>query len=529
MNLVEFTTNTYEITLTSSSLNTTSGLVSGTGTYTYTSVISDSKSYWTYKLIDSKSYSSSTEELIDTKRDIVNNISTSIESWMTKSTSSSTYTAYKGKTYQLESETDMKSIKLESLKFSHTGIDTTVSVSVYGDYSSSYTTFSNKGREDTFISWTVNSTWLTSGTSNAVTVSRTDFFNEGTTSKSSTSDTEYNIYSGIDMSLVYSEMGSTYNLGSSFYNDSSTSSSTILLTKKSITAFNSSKTGSWEDTITSSLNRPATSISYAAVETVEGMTYSNNKTVRYTTSKNYSSTVNSSTVSYKHISVYPQAITTSVRSATQTFIDEYVYSTNEHTVKSIYLYSLTLSIESVSSTSTCLTYTGSNSHSSAWQKEDSHYFPYSGFVSDNVKMSQSTRETESISDRYDGTGWTRQTIYGRVYYEVSYSYPVYSSGSEMSLFTFYSSTSGSTTTYRSSSFSSTLYKGTYSVSTISLYTTLSNYSLISTETYKTASNKRQRYEKGNSSIYQQTYTSMGYTSSTEGPGQTIWTRTDPLT
>ena len=99
MNLVEYTSSAYEVTLTTQSIDSTSSLSYGTeSNYTFTSSESDSGTYWISRLQDSRSVSSSTS--------FSTNITSSVESFtassgtgiLTTATTVESSHTYRGKT-----------------------------------------------------------------------------------------------------------------------------------------------------------------------------------------------------------------------------------------------------------------------------------------------------------------------------------------------------------------------------------------------------------------------------------------------
>lgn len=482
MNLAEYTSSAYEVTLTSSSnINTTSLEPSSSGDFTYTSTASASGTFWNMSLVDSKSFSSESEIVTASERTIFAKTDSMIKTYATSSSSSTTSTAYKGSTYQLDSYISTNTLRLESLRFDQTGLNTTVSVSVYADFTTFYTSYSNKGRQDTFISVTVNSTNLVSGTSNVVSLSRTERFNETTTSESSVSNTQFNMYNGVVSSLIYTEAGTTFKLGDKVFNESTSSSSQLLMTKKSLTVYNDSKSISWGTTSTATTNIPATSMTYSGVETTEGVTFSNGSDQKYTTSYSYTSSVNSSSVSYRSISVYPQVLTASIKSSTASFIDEIVDSWGSHVRKNNYLYSLTLTITTIATRSASLT--DSHSFSSTYTK----YFENRGVHEENQYISDyesySPHREDTTKESVEGFFMDAKTLTLEGYATwVGYSsFPVYSSWNEWWTSWYSSITSRTTTTWWTTSFSSTLYSGTFDTDHKSVTTTLSNYASVVNE------------------------------------------------
>ena len=531
--LAEFTTSTYDVTLTFSSLDSTSSLNYGTES-SYSTILSSSTSdtYWKSQLEDSRSFTSLTDSSSISTNVISMFTSTSASGVSTSSTIVYSTKTYKGETYQAESELATWSTIMQSLEFSHTGITSIVSVSVYGNYTSRSTTFSNKERVDTGISYTMLSTDGFIGTSTIdralVILSRTDSWNEASSYYSTTSDAEINISRGVKSSIIYTEEGITYNLGTKYFNISSTSSSRLVATRLSGTVYNSTRTNIWTTTSETARTIPANSISYTAVTSVGGQTFSNGSTTTYFTTVTYESSVNSSSTIYSAITAFPIVITQSVISGKATYVDEYISITTISTANS-YLYSLTMSIISEQSTTTTL----SESHSYSWQasssSEDySFHTTYSYFLMDDTSYAYSylvpvsTTEYTMVLNTSGGYEWRTVTIDGWADYTSSYSYPVYETEEQEYESVYsgktYSSTTGSSTTY----FSSTTYTGLFD-NTLRISTTLSNY-ISTVKTSISTSSLSSLSSSGSSSYNWARLTSSTWTNSVSS-GSTSWTTT----
>lgn len=487
--LAEFTTSTYDVTLTFLSLDSTTSLKYGTeSSYSTTLSSSTSETYWESQLEDSRSFTSSVNSASSSTYVLSTFTTTSATGVSTSSTIVYSTETFKGKTYQAESELATWSTVMQSLEFSHTGITSEVSVSVYGNYTTRSTTFSNKERVDTGISYTILSTdgFISTSTIDRaiVILSRTDYWNETSSYYSTTSDVEVNISRGVKSSIIYTEEGSTYNLGTEYFNLSSTSSSRLVATRLSGTVFNSTRTNVWTTTSETARTIPANSISYTAVSSVTGQTFNRSSTVTYFTTLTYSSNVNSSSTKYNAITAFPIVITSSVKSEKATYVDEYISYTSISTTNG-FLYSLTMSIISEQSTTTTL----SETYSLSWSSTKN------SFYENTFSMSSIFVTLTYISNYYDYNAsmlqptmtisgpdlvWTTWTLYGNAETTASYYYPAYDTWESAiyetwSFTTNYSST-GSSTTY----FSSTTYTGLFD-NTLRISTTLSNYvSIVST-------------------------------------------------
>lgn len=473
--LAEFTTSTYDAILTSTSANYSSSLNNADGKFTYSSTTSASSTYWSLRLLDSRSYSSSTSSRISTDVSVLTFTSSSIESYLTSSTQYSSSEARKGKTYSLDTYSSSASTEMDSLVFSHTGIGTTVSVSVYGNFTSQYTSFSNKGRIDTFLYWTVNRTGLiNNGKSDVAYMFKTESNHGSTTSSYMTSDVESVLYTGIESSLVYTEKGSTYQLGLDCYSNNVTTSSDILMTKSHINPIGKSSSSAWTSTLTRSNLLPANSITFNGIGTTDGYSFKNGRTVGYTTSFHYSTKVDNYSASWRYITMYPIEITASMTTSTDSFIDEYVSSRRTSTVNNVFQYSLTLTITSISSTSLSITdsYSISTAFYSTFEGRD--FVTTSDFMYDYVTNEVTRADTSSTYDTFIDNEFKVYTVLGYVSYNRFSSYPVYSSWCVYCT-TLYNTTSyQSRTTWWSTQLSSTFYSGTFNDNK-RITTTLSNY------------------------------------------------------
>lgn len=529
--LAEFTTSTYDVTLTLSSLDSTSSLNYGTES-SYTTILRSnaSNTYWKSQLEDSRSFTSSTNSSSTSTNVISMFTTTSAYKVSTSSTIVYSNETYKGATYQAESELATRSTAMQSLKFSHTGITSIVSVSVYGNYTTRSTTFSNKERVDTCISYTMLSTDGFIGTTTTdraiVTLSRTDSWNLTSSYYSTTSDVEINVSRGVKSSIIYTEEGSTYNLGTKYFNISTTSSSRLVATRLSGTVYNSTKTNVWTSTSETAITIPANYISYTAITSVIGQTLANGSTITYFTTLTYESCVNSSSVNYSTITAFPIVITQSVISGEAAYVDEYISYTDISTANA-YLYSLTMSIVSANSASTSM----SETYSRSWYATRSDSYDYT--LNDShilmtitdISLSNDLNVSMPIPTMtFNGTAmvFTTWTAYGSAVITYSYYYPVYETwkSDHLEIFsytTYYSSTGSSTT-----NFSSTTYTGLFD-NTLRISTTLSNYTSDVRTDSRLSTNSRLDAVITNSYDVQR-FTSYTWERS-DSSGSTVWTST----
>lgn len=475
-NLEAYTTRVYTTELTFQSSNYTSGLELGTE-YNYTTIISysNSKTYWKSELEDSRSFTSSTSTLLSSTREEKTLSEVIYPDVSTSSTTLLNSAAYRGTTTVWDSSVlETWSRSMVSLRFSHTGITSIVTVSSYGNYTTRYTSSTNKIREDTYVSSTIYKTVAYSGTnlsSPSADVSSTSFWLNSSSFYSSTSDIENFISAGVKSSIIYDESGSTSSIGYNYYTYSSTSSSRLVATRLSGTVFNSTKTNLWTSSSSTTTTVSATNITYKAVDTISGSDYNYGETTTSFTTYSYTSSVNNSSVTYKSITVFPALFTYSFFSTTAHYIDEFISKTSEAT-GSTYLGSMTLSILSESSTTTTETY----SYSWSWvdgYKQWTKYDSQSESVPKADDMSHSIRYETTTSRSFDPTdGWITVSYSG--YATTTYYYPSYFLWSTAITSSYSSNKSNTTSGYSTTYYSSTTYTGQFD-DELKISTTLSNY------------------------------------------------------
>ena len=482
MNLSEYTTSAYDVTLTTQSIDTTSSLEWGYTVHTITSEYSETGSYtyWVSSLQDSRTVSSrttSSTNLTSSSISFSSSAGTGIQTTATTVTSSN---VYRGHTVQQSSYSETWSRSMVSLEFSHTGITSIVSVSSYGDYTYRTTTYSNKIRIDTTVTSTIYKT-LANKASEVVSVSRTDSWPETLASYSTTDDIECLVSRGVASSLIYVESSSYLVLGKKNYYSYTTSRTSLEATRLSGTLYNSTAERTWTSSSSSITTIPGNTLMYTSLWFT---TYTNwngaNSTYLVTSSK--ATTASTSSISYMSVTLFPQVYTYSISSATHSYIHEWISYTTESTAGPLYLGSQTLSIISQYSTTTLESETYSRSwldRAYSWSNSSSngHTVQYGTFVQSrsvdiNYIYNTTTRD-------WSGTDYveTTTTARGRIEYETSardYVSVQWIFSSTYSASTYSSSTGSSSTWY-----SSTTYTGQFGVH--SLTTTLSNYeSVVST-------------------------------------------------
>src|SRR5574344_486670 len=398
-NLEAFTTRVYTTELTSQSTNYTSGLKLGTDTR-YTTIVSysTSKTYWKSELEDARSFTSSTSTLLSSTREEKTLSEVIYPDVSTSSTTLLNTAAYRGTTTVWDSSVlETWSRSMVSLRFSHTGITSIVTVSSYGNYTTRSTSSTNKIREDTYVSSTIYKTVAYSGTnlsSPSADVSSTSYWLHSSSFYSSTSDVENFISAGVKSSIIYDESGSTSSIGYNYYTYSSTSTTTTV---------------------------SATNITYQAVGTISGSDYNYGETTTSFTTYSYTSSVNNSSVTYKSITVFPALFTYSFFSRTAHYIDEFISKISEAT-GSTYLGSMTLSILSEASTTTTETF----SYSWSWIDGYKQWI-YSNSQSDAVPraddISHSIGYATTTSVSFGPDGWVTESFSG--YATTTYYYPTY--------------------------------------------------------------------------------------------------------
>ena len=518
-NLEAYTTRVYTTELTFQSSNYTSGLELGTE-YSYTTIVSDSnsKTFWKSELEDARSFTSSTSTLLSSTREektlsevIYPDVSTSSTTLLNTAIYRGTATSWGASVLNTWSRS------MVSLRFSHTGITSIVTVSSYGNYTTRSTSSTNKVREDTYVSSTIYKTEAYSGTnlsSPSADVSSTSYWLNSSSFYSSTSDVENFISAGVKSSIIYDEAGSTSSMGHNYYTYSSTSSSRLVATRLSGTVFNSTKTNLWTSSSSTTNTSSATNITYKAVDTISGQDYNYGTTTTSLTTYSYTSSVNNSSVTYRSITVFPALFTYSFFSKTSNFIDEYISQTAEATA-STYLGSMTLSILSEASATT------EESYSYSWSWTDGYAtWSYQQSLSDSIpradviNVSFSYTST-SLLTSYQEQGWVVEYYSG--YATITYSYPTYdlwstawnSSFSSNASYTTY----GSSTTY----FSSTTYTGQFD-NTLKISTTISNYA----SNVKTSTDSSSVSSEYSSSMYVNSFGATTATSYSASSSTVIW-------
>lgn len=478
MNLAEYTSSAYEVTLTTQSIDSTSSLSYGTeSNYTFTSSESDSGTYWISRLQDSRSVSSSTS--------FSTNITSSVESFtassgtgiLTTATTVESSHTYRGETSWQDTYTEVWSRSMVSLSFSHTGVTSIVSVSSYGDYTYRTTTYSNKTRIDTTVMSTIYRT-VANKNSEVVSVSQTNSWLRTLGSYSTTVDIECIISKGVASSLIYLETGSTIQAGNKYYNTSITSLTSLEAERTSGTLYNSTNIRTWTQSTRIQDTIPAESIRFTSIWP-NTFTDWDEEEYTYLSTSSATTIESTSSVSYMSVTLFPKEYVYSISSSTHSYIHEWISYTIESTAGPLYLGSQTLSIISQFSTTTFLSETYSRSwtdRETSWSFSDS----YAHVVSFNTYLASWSYDYNYTYDTttmdWQGTDYVMTTTTKLGYIEYG------TTGRECMSWKHEYSTTYSATTYSSSTgssstwFSSTTYTGQFGIHSIS--TTLSNYSSI---------------------------------------------------
>lgn len=480
MNLSEYTTSVYNLTLTTQSIDLTSSLSYGTeSSYTFTSSDSYSDTYWISSLKDSRSVSSYTSSATNITSNVNLLIASAGNGILTTATTVESSRIYGGKTSWQDSYTDTWTRSMVSLEFSHTGITSIVSVSSYGDYTYRTTTYSNKTRIDTTVTSTIYRT-IANKNSEVVSVSQTDSWLRSLGSYSTTTDIECIISKGVASSLIYAEAGSTIQAGSEYYNTSATSLTSLEAERTSGTLYNSTVTRIWTLSTSTQDTIPAESIKFTSLWLTTFTDWDEEEYTYISTSSTTTEEATSS-VSYMSVTLFPKEYVYSISSSTHSYIHEWISYTTESTAGPLYLGSQTLSIISQFSTITFLSETYSRSwldREISWSSSRSDGNTIQGlpFVQSYYNDFNYTYSTTTFNwtatDIVNTT--TTTTARGEARYETSainYTSWEWRYSSTYSATT-YSSSTGSSSTW----FSSTTYTGQFGVHSLS--TTLSNYSSI---------------------------------------------------
>lgn len=518
MNLSEYTTSVYDLTLTTQSIDFTSSLEWGWGIHTITSEYSESGTYtyWVSSLQDARTVSSrttSSTNLTSSSISFSSSAGTGIQTTATTVTSSN---VYRGHTVQQPSYEDTWSRSMVSLEFSHTGITSVVSVSSYGSYTSRTTTYSNKIRIDTTVTSTIHKT-LANKASEVVSVSRTDSWPETLASYSTTDDIECLVSRGVASSLIYVESSSYLDMGSDSYYSYSTSRTSLEATRLSGTLYNSTAERTWTSSSSSITTIPGNTLRYTSLWFTTYTDWNGGYTTYQVTSSK-TLTKSTSSISYMSATLFPQAYTYSVSSATHSYIHEWISYTTESTAGPLYLGSQTLSIISQFSTTTFESETYSRSwldRTQSWSDSSSHGATayYATFVQsleydfnyiyDTTTYNWTATDLIETSTTTTARGQVRYETTGRDCVSVEWRFSSTYSAST------YSSSTGSSSTW----YSSTTYTGQFGVHSLS--TTLSNYEsvvstakstrsqqeLISTEDWKAPEDRYTEYYGSGSTTY----------------------------
>lgn len=367
--LAEYTTKAYDVTVTSSSYDAATFRTFTTSSY-YSTIYSSTSSatYWKSQLQDSRSFSSSTSSTQYTSSTIISYSTTDSASVQTYSNSYTEVESLIGKTVEDGPHESYWSRVMSSLEFSHTGIQPYVSVTVIGNYTSRTTTHTYKAYSITVMTSTIEKTWAKNMFGNevdsaVVQESLTHYWSKSTSSYSTTSDYEHLISKGVKSSLMASYGTSSIMEAEGIYNYETSSSARLIATQLSGTVYDSTVSRAWTSSASTESLYTANSMTFVKVD-VSTLTNFNKKLGIYFTSlATYSkyTTVYSSSANFLTITVFPQYNTydVSTETAYQTFED--VSATNEHTASTT-LYSLTMVVQSQVSGTTSETSTFSSSY-----------------------------------------------------------------------------------------------------------------------------------------------------------------------
>lgn len=361
MNLSEYTTSIYDITLTAQSTDYTSSLEWGiVHTITYQYSESGTSTYWISSLKDSRTVSSRTTSSTNLTSSSTSYTSSAGTGILTTATTIESSRIYGGKTSWQDTSTYTWSRSMISLEFSHTGITSEVSVSSYGNYTTRTTTSSNKIRVDTTVTSIIHKT-LANKASEVVSVSRTDSWPETLASYSTTDDIECIVSKGVASSLIYVESSSYLFLGKKSYDSYSASRTSLEATRLSGTLYNSTAERTWTSSSSLITTIPGNTLRYTSLWFTTFTDWDGEYSTYLSTSSK-TVTASTSSISYMSVTLFPQSYVYSVSSATHSYIHEWISYTDESTAGPLYLGSQTFSIESQDSTTT----TETDSFSISW-------------------------------------------------------------------------------------------------------------------------------------------------------------------
>lgn len=478
MNLAEYTSSTYEVTLTTQSIDSTSSLSYGTeNNYTFTSSESDSGTYWISRLQDSRSVSSSTSFSTNITSNVESFTASSGTGILTTATTVESSHTYRGKTSWQDTYTEVWSRSMVSLSFSHTGITSIVSVSSYGDYTYRTTTYSNKTRIDTTVMSTIYRT-VANKNSEVVSVSQTNSWLRTLGSYSTTVDIECIISKGVASSLIYLETGSTIQAGNKYYNTSVTSLTSLEAERTSGTLYNSTNIRTWTQSTHIQDTIPAESIRFTSLW-LNTFTDWGEEEYTYLSTSSAITVESTSSVSYMSVTLFPKEYVYSISSSTHSYIHEWISYTIESTAGPLYLGSQTLSIISQYSTTTFLSETYSRSwidRERSWSFSDSYAHVIEGITYVESWSQDYNYIYDTTTMDWQGTDYVMTTTTKQGYIEYETTGKNYMSWKQESSTTYSATTYSSSTGSSSTWFSSTTYTGQFGVHSLS--TTLSNYSSI---------------------------------------------------
>lgn len=466
MKLAEYTTSTYDLTLTSATVNSSSRLEYGTEStnYTYTVSSSASGTYWKSELQDSRSATSSTFSTTGITVSTTSFTEAEAAELQSSTISTTVSKVFGGKLAWQDTYIETWSRSMGYLNLAYATASAIVTVSSYGNYTSRTTTYSNKIRTDTTVTSTIYKT-TANVEKGVVSISRTDTWYETLKSYSSTTDIEYLYSRGVKSSLIYTESGSTYRAGNNYYNVSTTSQSSLEITKLSGTLYESETTRYWssEDELKTTI--PAESIKFTSLW-LETLIDWDDETYTYETTCTRKRTTQSSSVSYLNITLFPKKEVYSVDSATHSYVHEWISYTDEHTAENLYLGSQSLSLISQASASTMVSESYSGSwldREISWSFSDSNGHTVQGFR--YVSSQHADYFYEYTTDTFNGSEFTTTTKYGRAEYA---TYAIDCTSVAFRSSTTYTASIYSTLTgYSTTSFSSTTFTGEFSMHNLS--------------------------------------------------------------
>lgn len=303
MNLAEYTTSIYDLTLTSATVNSSSQLEYGTeSSYTYTVSSSASCTYWKSIYTDNRyaTVSTETNDVVE-KRETLD-VSYTVNTDVTLTTYDRVeHREAQGEAYQEPRYTATHSYGFTALDESSIlyNSSTLLTITSSAFYTLESTIYANDIAAKSYITETVMYTTANS-TSQWVTVYKTESWSETLKNLTSFTDVEKFNYSGVISQLILSESAITSYFGKSYSNLTHTSTTNTIAEIVSYTPFLSATTKTYVISNINTTTRKASSVTYWSYHTKTYQLFIPSYTTTTTTDycEMHERTVNNSSYSY---------------------------------------------------------------------------------------------------------------------------------------------------------------------------------------------------------------------------------------